>query len=66
MCPSRRPSTVVVEEEETPMHALLEDEGFEVVTVPFRDVYEFGGGLHCSTWDLTRDDHQVDLFPVQP
>jgi glycine amidinotransferase len=59
------PETVVVEEQETPMHELLESEGFEVVKVPFRDVYEFGGGLHCATWDLTRDDAQDDFFPKQ-
>jgi glycine amidinotransferase len=54
---------VVVEKEETALHALLEDYGFQVIPTGFRDVYEFGGGLNCSTWDITRDDALVDLFP---
>ena len=36
---------------------------FQVLTLPYRDVYEFGGGIHCTTWDSNRDDTQVDLFP---
>lgn len=63
---SLSPTCVVAEEQETDLHELLESEGFEVVKVPFRAVYEFGGGLHCATWDITRDDHAVDLFPNQP
>jgi glycine amidinotransferase len=53
---------VVVEKEETALQAVLEDHGFQVIPMAFRDVYEFGGGLNCSTWDITRDDTQVDLF----
>lgn len=59
------PDVVVVEEEETEMKALLESESFEVISVPFRDVYEFGGGLHCATWDIERDDAFEDFFPNQ-
>lgn len=59
------PHTVVVEAEETSMKQLLENEGFEVISVPFRDVYEFGGGLHCATWDIERDDRMDDFFPNQ-
>merc|ERR1740117_1006550 len=59
------PNEVVCEAEETPLHQVLADEGFEVIPVPFRDVYEFGGGLHCATWDITRDDAMEDFFPIQ-
>ncbi|MGE3255244.1 glycine amidinotransferase [Pseudonocardia sp.] len=48
------PELVVCEERETRLHALLRGLGFEVVTVPFRHVYEFGGSLHCATWDVRR------------
>lgn len=59
------PNTVVVEAEETTLKSMLEKEGFEVIPVPFRDVYEFGGGLHCATWDIDRDDSMEDFFPKQ-
>ena len=58
------PTCVVAEEQETSLHALLESEGFEVIKVPFRAVYEFGGGLHCATWDTLRDDDMDDFFPA--
>lgn len=56
------PTCVVVEEQEKDLHALLETEGFDVIKVPFRAVYEFGGGLHCSTWDISREDECQDFF----
>ena len=58
------PTCVVAEEQETSLHTLLESEGFEVIKVPFRAVYEFGGGLHCATWDTLRDDDMDDFFPA--
>jgi glycine amidinotransferase len=57
------PDKVIVEANETKMQEFLSDHGFEVIPVPFRDVYEFGGGLHCATWDIEREDSMVDLFP---
>jgi len=59
------PDTMVIEEEELPLYNLLHDHGFEVVTVPMRNMYEFGGGIHCCTWDIKRDDACVDYFPNQ-
>lgn len=59
---SLSPKCVVAEEQEVSLHKLLEGEGFEVIKVPFRAVYEFGGGLHCATWDLKRDDAMDDFF----
>jgi glycine amidinotransferase len=56
-------NTVVCEENEVEMHELLESLGFEVVKIPFRSVFMFGGGLHCSTWDIEREDSDEDFFP---
>ena len=39
--------------------------GMEVVEVDFRDVYPFGGGLHCSTTDVYREGKCEDYFPKQ-
>lgn len=58
-------SKVIVEENEKQLQNMLEDNGFDVITVPFRHVYEFGGGLHCATWDIRRDDSCRDYFPNQ-
>ena len=59
------PTCVVAEEQEVALHELLEAEGFEVIKVPFRAVYEFGGGLHCATWEILRDDAAEDFFPIE-
>lgn len=49
------------------MHRLEQPDrlGFEVVPVPFRDVYPFGGGLHCATTDVYREGECEDYFPKQ-
>ena len=39
--------------------------GMEVIEVDFRDVYPFGGGLHCSTTDVYREGKCEDYFPKQ-
>lgn len=54
---------VIVEAQEESMAHCLEDNGFTVLPIDFRNVFEFGGSLHCSTWDIEREDSQVDLFP---
>lgn len=55
---------IVVEENEKPMINFLEKElGMDVITVPYRRVFEFGGSLHCSTWDVRRDGGCKDYFP---
>jgi glycine amidinotransferase len=43
----------------------LDQLGFEVLPVPFRDAYPFGGGLHCATGDVFREGNCEDYFPVQ-
>jgi len=45
------------------MAHVLEDNGFTVLPIDFRKVFEFGGSLHCSTWDIEREDEPVDMFP---
>jgi len=58
------PSKIIVEENEKPMINFLEQEiGLDVIPVPFRKVFEFGGSLHCSTWDVRRNGGQKDYFP---
>jgi glycine amidinotransferase len=59
------PTCVVAEEQEVALHEVLEAEGFEVIKVPFRAVYEFGGGLHCATWEILRADVAEDFFPIR-
>ena len=57
------PNKVVVEAGETPLINMLEQEyGFDVCPVPYRSVFEFGGSLHCSTWDVRRDGDKKNYF----
>jgi len=56
---------VVIEENEIPLYNLLEEYGIEPITVPMRHMYEFGGAIHCSTWDIKRQDSCTDHFPEQ-
>jgi glycine amidinotransferase len=62
---SLSPTTVVCEEQEHPLHEMLDRLGFEVLTVPFRHVFEYGGSLHCATWDVRRSGTGEDYFPRQ-
>ncbi|CAF5225538.1 unnamed protein product, partial [Rotaria magnacalcarata] len=44
----------------------LHDElGFDVITCPFRVLNEFGGSIHCVTWDIRRQGSCIDYFPNQ-
>jgi glycine amidinotransferase len=58
------PKKVICEAQEHPLHELLDKRGFEVYTVPFRNVFEFGGSLHCATWDIRRKGSCDDYFPA--
>ncbi|MFG2232990.1 glycine amidinotransferase [Streptomyces sp. NPDC048723] len=60
---SLSPNKVICEEQEKPLQDLLSGLGFEVLTVPFRNVFEYGGSLHCATWDIRRDGAKEDYFP---
>ncbi len=57
------PKTVCVEETETAQMEQFDKLGFEVLPVPFRDAYPFGGALHCATTDVYRDGDCEDYFP---
>ena len=61
------PGKVIVEAQEKGLQNLLKHKcGFDtVIPIPFRNVFEYGGSLHCSTWDTEREDSMVDLFPHQ-
>ena len=60
---SLSPNKVVVEEKEQPLIKCLEEHGFDVITVPYRNVVPFGGGLHCTTWDIRRRGTLKNYFP---
>ncbi|WP_245642562.1 glycine amidinotransferase [Nonomuraea candida] len=60
------PHTVICEEQEKPLQDLLSSLDFEVLTVPFRHVFEYGGSLHCATWDIRREGTREDYFPSLP
>ena len=59
------PKTVCVEKSEVYQAEQLSKLGMEVIEVDFRDVYPFGGGLHCSTTDVYREGNCEDYFPKQ-
>lgn len=60
---SMSPTKVICEAQEKPLQDMLAGLGFEVFPVPFRNVFEYGGSLHCATWDVRRDGDRQDYFP---
>ena len=56
-------NTVFVMEHDTLMIDQLEGLGFKIITVPFKNVVEFGGGLHCATQDIKREGERECHFP---
>lgn len=59
------PKTVIAEASEVHQLDQLDRLGFEVIPVPFRDAYAFGGALHCATTDVCREGTCEDYFPRQ-
>ena len=59
------PKTVCVEASEHAQAEQLDRLGMEVIPIPFRDAYAFGGGLHCATGDVYREGSCEDYFPKQ-
>jgi glycine amidinotransferase len=57
--------TVFVEASETLQMEQMDKLGMNVIPVPFRDAYAFGGGLHCATADVYREGTCQDYFPKQ-
>lgn len=56
--------TVVVAEHDTALIKALESRNFKCVTLPFKNVIEFGGGIHCGTQDIRRRGEKEDYFPT--
>jgi glycine amidinotransferase len=59
------PKTVCVESSEVYQMDQFDKLNFEVIPVPFRDAYPFGGALHCATTDVFREGSCQDYFPKQ-
>ena len=59
------PKTVICEETEVYQNDQLDKLGFEVITIPFRNAYAFGGSIHCATADVFREGDCQDYFPNQ-
>lgn len=59
------PKTVIVEETEVYQNEQLDKLGFEVIPIPFRNAYPFGGSIHCATADVYREGSCEDYFPKQ-
>jgi glycine amidinotransferase len=59
------PDTICVEAHETGYMEQLTDLGMEVVPIPYEKVVPFGGSLHCTTVDVTREGDLEDYFPKQ-
>ena len=57
--------TVCVEASEVHQMEQMDKLGMNVIPVPFRDAYAFGGGLHCATADVYREGTCEDYFPNQ-
>eukprot|EP00929_Paragymnodinium_shiwhaense_P041332 TRINITY_DN21475_c0_g1_i1.p1 TRINITY_DN21475_c0_g1~~TRINITY_DN21475_c0_g1_i1.p1 ORF type:complete len:405 (+),score=94.38 TRINITY_DN21475_c0_g1_i1:83-1297(+) len=58
------PNTVVVCDHDTALIKALEERRFECVKVPFKNVIEFGGGIHCGTQDVRRSGDLQSYFPT--
>ncbi|MFS6937958.1 serine/threonine protein kinase [Neisseria animaloris] len=55
--------TVIVEASEVHQQEQMDKLGMNVIPVPFRDAYPFGGALHCATADVYREGGCEDYFP---
>lgn len=55
--------TIVCEEQEDGMIKFFESFGFRVIAIPFRNVYSFGGSIHCCTVDVRRRGGLKSYFP---
>lgn len=53
-------NTVMVNESAINVTRILEANGFNVAQVQLENCEVFGGGIHCSTLDLLRDDEYLD------
>jgi glycine amidinotransferase len=51
--------TIVIEEKEKDTINFLESLGMKCIPIPYKNNYIFGGGIHCSTLDLHRENQQA-------
>ena len=58
------PKTICVEASEEKMIKQMEGFGMDVIPVPFRDAYAFGGSLHCATTDVYREGNVKITFLI--
>jgi glycine amidinotransferase/scyllo-inosamine-4-phosphate amidinotransferase 1 len=56
------PETVIVDERQTNLIKLLEQNKFTVIPVRMRHIYTQGGGLHCATLDTVRESKLESYF----
>ena len=61
---SLSPKCVLIEESHVGYYKFLEELGIDVITAELDAMNEYGGGVHCSTVDIKRDDGCVDYFPI--
>lgn len=57
--------TVICEASEVNQMEQMDKLGMNVIPVPFRDAYPFGGALHCATADVYREGGCEDYFSNQ-
>jgi glycine amidinotransferase len=55
--------TLICEEREEPIIKMFESLGFRVIAIPFREVYSFGGSIHCCALDVRRRGGLQSYFP---
>jgi len=51
-----RPGRVIMNDSSPYTRERLEQAGIEVVAIPYDEIQKNGGGIHCSTMELLRDD----------
>ena len=56
------PETVIVDERQDNLIALLEKYNFTVIPVCMRHIYTQGGGIHCATLDTVRESKLESYF----
>jgi len=59
------PGVCIVEENEKTLIKLMNEEGCDVITIPFSACYPFGGALNCFTLDIYRHGPEAkSYFPT--
>lgn len=51
-----RPGRLIMNDSSPYTRERLEQRGIEIVAIPYDEVQKNGGGIHCSTMELLRDD----------